>query len=512
MTDVDASAQSSEPPDDPLAPLRQARERFVEAFPGRCSAITVLAESIADAGNHGPVRALRHIVHQMAGLAGTIGFPSVSEIASDVEQMVIAIPTTGVDRPAMAATVSALKEAFDRDARLPLPDWATVSPGAAATPATVLVVEDDPGLRQIVVGWLRQSGYRPVAVESGERALEAARLERPALILLDVELPGVDGYVVCRRLKASGDLASIPIMFTTTRSGVDDRLNGLALGADDFLQKPLDPRELMLRVNRLVRRGLKSAPAETAAILTYEAFLLAAQETCETAEASLALVRLPAGAADHVVEALVKEARRRDLVGRYDRLHAVVLMPGVGGDAARRRLDEILTGVPGVGPVDAGVVAAPAGSTSIEALLADADQALAEARAARSAAPGAAAAAAGTHVVLADDDPDVVRIVDAQMRHAGYRTTVAFDGVAAVDAVKAQKPALLVLDLMMPKQTGFAVLQQIQSLPSPPRVVVLSGRGREEDVTRAFELGADDYLTKPFNPQELMARAARLLR
>jgi DNA-binding response OmpR family regulator len=89
---------------------------------------------------------------------------------------------------------------------------------------------------------------------------------------------------------------------------------------------------------------------------------------------------------------------------------------------------------------------------------------------------------------------------------------VAFDGVAAVEAVKAQKPALLVLDLMMPKQTGFAVLQQIQSLPAPPRVVVLSGRGREEDVTRAFELGADDYLTKPFNPQELMARAARLLR
>ncbi len=124
----------------------------------------------------------------------------------------------------------------------------------------------------------------------------------------------------------------------------------------------------------------------------------------------------------------------------------------------------------------------------------------------------AAAADPETRVVLADDDPDVVRIVDAQMRHAGYRTTVVFDGVAAVEAVASQKPALLVLDLMMPKQTGFMVLRQLQAMAAPPRIIVLSGRGREEDVMRAFDFGADDYVTKPFNPQELMARVARLLR
>jgi DNA-binding response OmpR family regulator len=115
-------------------------------------------------------------------------------------------------------------------------------------------------------------------------------------------------------------------------------------------------------------------------------------------------------------------------------------------------------------------------------------------------------------VVLADDDPDVIRIVDAQMRADGFRTTVAFDGEQALKAVQQGGVDVLVLDLMMPKMTGFDVLARIRALPSRPRIVVLSGRGREEDVTKAFALGADDYMNKPFSPQELRARVARLLR
>lgn len=115
-------------------------------------------------------------------------------------------------------------------------------------------------------------------------------------------------------------------------------------------------------------------------------------------------------------------------------------------------------------------------------------------------------------IVLADDDPDVTRMVDSQARGAGYRTVLALDGEQALAAVRAHAPDALVLDLMMPKLNGFDVLTQIHEGPAPrPRIIVLSGRGREQDVMRAFDLGADDYMTKPFNPQELMARIARLI-
>ena len=107
----------------------------------------------------------------------------------------------------------------------------------------------------------------------------------------------------------------------------------------------------------------------------------------------------------------------------------------------------------------------------------------------------------------------MTRIVDSQARGAGSRTVLAFDGEQTLAALRAHAPDALVLDPMMPKLNGFDVLTQIHDGPAPrPRIIVLSGRGREQDVMRAFDLGADDYMTKPFNPQELMVRIARLIK
>jgi CheY-like chemotaxis protein len=191
--------------------------------------------------------------------------------------------------------------------------------------------------------------------------------------------------------------------------------------------------------------------------------------------------------------------------------------------AARDRLEAIIERLEanGVSGVRAGVTAAAhAGAKNAVTLIGEADEALAEARylgetvaiwSERVSRP--AAGRALRTVVVAEDDPDVTRILDAQLRGAGFKAILAFDGEQALAAVRAHAPDVLVLDLMMPRLSGFDVLAQIREGPPPwPRIVVLSGRGREEDVVRALELGADDYMTKPFNAQELMARIARLLR
>ena len=88
----------------------------------------------------------------------------------------------------------------------------------------------------------------------GDLAIETARAERPDLILLDANLPGVDGYTICRLLKADAGLASTPVLFITARSSLDDRAVGLTLGADDYLVKPVDMAELMLRIQVLLAR------------------------------------------------------------------------------------------------------------------------------------------------------------------------------------------------------------------------------------------------------------------
>jgi DNA-binding response OmpR family regulator len=126
---------------------------------------------------------------------------------------------------------------------------------------------------------------------------------------------------------------------------------------------------------------------------------------------------------------------------------------------------------------------------------------------------GARAAAERGSVLIVDDDPDVIHVIDARLKAAGLQTLVAFDGQQALHQVETAAPAVVVLELMLPKRSGFDVLARLRELPEPrPHVVVVSSRSREEDVMRAFELGADDYLTKPFNPQELLARIGRLLK
>jgi len=367
--------------------LNQTRERFVASFVAQCDAIHRLVDQIASSDAAGPRAELTHITHRMSGFAGTIGFPTISARASELEQLTDRADGGAFDAVRARALAEAIGAAFTNGLASP-PVWTTPAMPIAHG-AKILVAEDESDQRAIVMASLEGAGFATIAVVSGDLVVETARAEKPALILLDIAMPRLDGYSVCRLLKADPALAGIPVIFMTAGATVEDRLAGLTMGADEFLDKPVDMRELVLRIQLLLeRRGGQPRTSES-----------------------------PAG---HVAR------------------------------------------VP--------------------------------------------------TVIIAEDDPDVTRIVDAQVRASGYTAVIAFDGEEALAAIRAHAADVVLLDLMMPKLNGFDVLTQLRAEPGPrPRVIVLSGRGREQDVMRAFELGADDYMTKPFNPQELMARIARLL-
>jgi DNA-binding response OmpR family regulator len=122
---------------------------------------------------------------------------------------------------------------------------------------TVVVVEDDPNIADLVNAYLRDAGFRVLLAGTGERGLELIDQQRPALAVLDVGLPGVDGFEVCRRIRAT---SSLPVLFLTARDGEIDRVLGLELGADDYVTKPFSPRELVARVKAILRRGVVVEP------------------------------------------------------------------------------------------------------------------------------------------------------------------------------------------------------------------------------------------------------------
>src|SRR5438067_8155108 len=129
---------------------------------------------------------------------------------------------------------------------------------------TILVVDDDPTVSDVVRRYLERAGYSVTLAGDGRDALAAYERVRPDLVVLDLMLPGIDGLEVCRRLRSTP--AGVPIVMLTALGEEADRVLGLQLGADDYVTKPFSPRELVLRVQSVLRRSSRidgQPPAET---------------------------------------------------------------------------------------------------------------------------------------------------------------------------------------------------------------------------------------------------------
>ncbi len=141
---------------------------------------------------------------------------------------------------------------------------------AVGTSTRVLVVDDEPTVREVVIGYLRRDGHEVAEAEDGTTAVELLDQEDFDLVVLDMMLPGVNGLDILRRIRAAGEM---PVIMLTARAEESDRVAGLELGADDYVVKPFSPRELAARVNGVLRR-VSPKPAETAEVLTFDGLVI----------------------------------------------------------------------------------------------------------------------------------------------------------------------------------------------------------------------------------------------
>ncbi len=125
----------------------------------------------------------------------------------------------------------------------------------------VLIVEDEPDIRELVVHHLKREGYQVSVAASGEEALRQVQASPPDLVLLDLMMPAMNGLEVCRRLRQDPVTASLPIVMLTAKGDEVDRVLGLEIGADDYVVKPFSPKELLARVRAVLRRSLPAPGA-----------------------------------------------------------------------------------------------------------------------------------------------------------------------------------------------------------------------------------------------------------
>ena len=140
------------------------------------------------------------------------------------------------------------------------------------TTGPILVVEDDRNIRALVVRYLENAGFSTITAGDGPGGLEMARRGAPSFVILDLNLPGLDGAELCRELRKTSD---VPILMLTARADEVDRVVGFALGADDYVVKPFSPRELVERVKAILRRA---RPAPEGAALRHGALVLDAEK------------------------------------------------------------------------------------------------------------------------------------------------------------------------------------------------------------------------------------------
>jgi two-component system, OmpR family, alkaline phosphatase synthesis response regulator PhoP len=132
-------------------------------------------------------------------------------------------------------------------------------------PTHVLIVEDDRDIADLVAHYLGKAGFSTEQLSSGRDALEAINEHPPALLILDLMLPQLDGLEICRAVRANEKTAAIPIIMLTARGEESDRIVGLEIGADDYIAKPFSPNELVARARALLRRTKRHAPARVTA-------------------------------------------------------------------------------------------------------------------------------------------------------------------------------------------------------------------------------------------------------
>jgi DNA-binding response OmpR family regulator len=133
--------------------------------------------------------------------------------------------------------------------------------------SSLLMIEDDARLAQMVIEYLGQSGFEITHANDGEQGLEQLQLIQPELVILDLMMPGMDGLEVCRRIRAlPGQASRVPVLMLTAKGDPMDRVIGLEIGADDYLPKPFEPRELLARVRAVLRR--RSDPGQASASRT----------------------------------------------------------------------------------------------------------------------------------------------------------------------------------------------------------------------------------------------------
>ena len=401
---------------------------------------------------------------------------------------------------------------------------------AAPGGARVLVVDDDPAALRVLTFILRGAGFGVRTLTSPLDFWKTLEAVGPDLLILDVEMPDVNGYQLCRAVRADARWQDLPVIFLTGRSRPADVVAGFEAGGDDFVEKPVVGPELLARVEHGLSRLSSTGPVRDRDTGLSSRRVGAERLATQIAIAdryghvvSVVLIRMEgsdAEALDHAVGRLAStlkgEGRREDVVARWDRHELMVARYDEDPAATHRWLERYLPA--GRERAVVGLAAFPEDGDAVEAVLERAAADLGVRRAGLE--PGGTDPARGhvdADIVIVDDDEALGTLLERTLDDRGYHTHWIRDGAEAAELLTGEDPtlraSLIILDVGLPGMDGLSLLRRLtrDGITRRSRVLMLTARSAEAEVVKALELGAFDHVPKPFSVSELIHRVRRAL-
>ncbi|MFQ6678481.1 MAG: response regulator [Fidelibacterota bacterium] len=512
--------------------MSELEDWYRESLVARIDALNAAKNSLLDEGSkQDAVDTIRRIAHSIKGSGGTFGFPEISEKAELVEE---------ADEKSILSTLDPLLAILQQ----------TVAPKEGQKTAIILIIDDDPDIIHLLSIKLADPTREIITAGTLKAAKEHLKTTLPSLVVLDLILPDGDGRSFLMHMRENPDTAGIPVVVLSGKNHPTTKAECYALGANGFFEKPFDPDSFSAAVASNIQRSKQLLKAARQDWLTKLPNRAAFSENFKRAHSYAMRQDEPLLAAildidnfksvndvhghamgDEVLRrmsAIISSAlRKSDFLARWGGEEFVVLMPNTdltgGAKALEKALEELKKEV-FISPngtkfsitFSAGIAKVPVDG-KVEDVIAEADRFLYIAKStgkAKVCMSDSGDLKIEKTILFAEDDEIVAAVVKHRLGRQGFKVKHFNNGANAFKAAQNESATVVILDVKMPGMDGLDLLSHLRQLPDYANIpiVMLTGMGKEQDTIRALELGADDYIIKPFSPNELLARVRRLIR